>query len=152
MTEQQMLNYLYWLKDRGQSFVTTRSPDLFEDSAKEELNEHVSSSPDLLPEASKEKVKIKVLFLSTKALEHEESAMLQRIAQALQFPEGSYFTHVGLYADAEADFDAEAVVGLGVPIRDHAFSLTIPHPRDMLADPQLKVAAWSDLQKLKKIL
>ncbi len=142
MEEQKLHNYLSWLKDRGQVFPTV-SLNLTEDASG---NPNATPPPETKAE-SLQKTSIRLLFVYKDALEEAESQMLARIVQALGL---SFEDFAACGLDSALKYDPFRTVSLGANLVQIKPDLTIPHPRDMIADPQLKVSAWQDLQKLKQ--
>ncbi|MES2746336.1 MAG: hypothetical protein V4655_12970 [Bdellovibrionota bacterium] len=128
-SEQKILNYLYWLKDRGQIFMPETS--------------------QAQPSVELERVAIKLLFLSPDALLPDEEQMVHRIGAALGLSTDDF----AIVRDSDANtFSPTLVVVMGEAQSMSPSPIRIPHPRDMLSTPQLKVSAWEKLQRLKSEL
>lgn len=64
-----------------------------------------------------------------------------------------YYPHFRIItADEASRFASDFAIGLGQAAVSLPLVLTIPHPGDMLREPQLKVSAWGNLQKIKGLL
>ncbi len=138
MEDQKILNYLSWLKDRGQVFTTFAPSPLLANSEKPIETEVTVEQTPL--------VEVRLLFVTKDSLKEDESQMLHRIAQALGLGNTDYCV---CHSEEWQNFSAFRTVALGATLINRKPDLTIPHPKDMIADPQLKVSAWQDLQKLK---
>ncbi|MBC7660141.1 MAG: hypothetical protein H7249_10565 [Chitinophagaceae bacterium] len=144
MSEQQVLNYLLWMKERGQHFLIPNAPPLAPEPAPAAL------APPI--------VQVKVLFLSLTPLADAEHEMVTRIGTALSLRLDDFAIVSGDKARADLGDQPQAHV---VVMGDDAkylidgtpnIALMIPHPRAMLREPNLKVSAWTTLQKLKSTL
>jgi hypothetical protein len=182
MSEQQLINYLLWMKERGQTVLVPSEAPIPLDSA--ELAPVVSAisaakvpapveeqSKDVQPSVTEgktaqaevkaplEKAHYKVLFISLSPLNAAEHEMVSRIGAALKLETSEFVIAAGEAAQKIfAEADATAVVLMGedayslVQARMHQTLLVISHPGAMLSEPQLKVTAWNALQKLKATL
>ncbi|RZA25565.1 MAG: hypothetical protein EOP10_06510 [Proteobacteria bacterium] len=131
-TEHKLLNYLYWLKDRGQVFATETSQT------------QADSEKDVKVELKR--LPIKLLFLTPDTLLPDEEQMVHRIGFAL----GLSTDHFKIVQDSVADtYIPSFIVVMGEAKAIGSSPIQIPHPRDMLSTPQLKVSAWEKLQRLK---
>ncbi|MBC7531245.1 MAG: hypothetical protein H7318_06675 [Oligoflexus sp.] len=152
MIEQQVMNYLLWLKDRGQGYFVASEVTTSVATPPEADN---SIPVDALHLASPLPF-VKVLFVSQHELAASEHEMVSRIAMALNLQTDDFAIAFAGEAQAMADaqglcsfvFMGENAEGL-VSIKEGQTGLYIPHPGAMLKEPQLKVSAWNTLQKLK---
>lgn len=137
MSEQQVLNYLYWLKDRGQSFAfaPTFSPIATEDS---------SERSDIPPAYTSTAVRL--LFVTMQTLREDEAEMIMRIAAALGLRSSEFSISL---VESASTFAPEFTVMLGGEELESDKVLSIPHPSEMLKDPSLKISAWQKLQQFK---
>ncbi|RYZ50255.1 MAG: hypothetical protein EOP07_23225 [Proteobacteria bacterium] len=170
MSEQQLINYLLWMKERGQTVLVPSSapgpvdspervPDIVAPPVESVQEEVAAPTPAPIPTLPADRAQYKVLFISLAPLSNSEHEMVSRIGAALKLEPSEFAIAAGepaqkLFAEA----DAKAVVLMGedayplVQARIHQTLLVISHPGAMLIDPQLKVTAWNALQKLKATL
>jgi hypothetical protein len=138
--EHRVLNYLYWLRDRGQIHPSIPSALTKDMPLQSELPQAKASKSHLPTE------RVKVLFLTSDTLLSAEEEMVHRIALALKLS----LEHFKVVKEGSAHhYYSNFVVAMGTTKPLDASSISIPHPRDMLADPQLKILAWDRLQRLK---
>jgi hypothetical protein len=173
----QLANYLDWLESRGLTGTvaaqTMAASSLPEPAPQPEspvpLIVHGTgggtSAPTTLPLES-----WKVGFYSSSEMTEEEMTMVTRIALALGLPAEDFRiwaddSLVRVPADvlrspylvALGPGSGQTLLELGQAVamntlqkaRQGSPLLTIPHPRAMLKDPNLKAGAWTALQKLK---
>lgn len=143
VTEQQLLNYLHWLKDRGQTFASFAelSPP------RKETAETFDTPPEkAAPVKTPAREKLRLLFVTSQPLLENEAEMILRIAAAIGARSDSFRI---VLKEALPDFDPDFVVALGDALSPDDKTLLIPHPSEMMKDPSLKVSAWEKLQKLK---
>lgn len=138
MNEQQILNYLYWLKERGQVHLGG-VPMPVGSNCPPTISTTLRPQPDV-------SISVRLLFISQDVLLDSESAMVERIAAAL----GLKLDDFRIITTKDfLQFSAGFIVTMG-ELADHPVSeLAIPHPSEMIRDPQLKVSAWDRLLKLK---
>ena len=141
MNEQQLINYLYWLKDRGQAYPSlaqtvelTDTPGIAQDTL-----ESLPNSPEAM----------RLLFISQDTLIDAEQEMVTRIAAALGLNSKDFRT---ITPNEMPKFVSNFAIALGNLPSDLSLTLRISHPRDMLREPQLKVTAWEKLLTLKSAL
>jgi hypothetical protein len=134
-------NYLLWLKKRGQVW------------------------PTLQKNLSHEQAPVKFLFIDDeRASNPSGQELLKKIASAMNLRLEDYLVRTIAQIDLEKVLahPPTAFVALGTDA-GHLFSdsklaatnaacLTIPHPLEMIANPDLKRAAWTKLQALMKSL
>lgn len=168
-------NYFDWLQERGLPYPAVYSAkDLAPDQAKEPssaIHSQESSKIDLsLSESPSHEASIHFVIVSQQELTEAERAMVNKIALALQFKDHQVQLLVGTaQLQSLANYSKAKVLALGTAMGQHLLAepqrvsihglqetsfaqpmLTIPHPRDMLREPSLKLGAWAALQIWKQ--
>lgn len=155
MNEQQVCNYLLWLKERGQGYIVPGAL-----SAPSNADQDAPLVEDVQPPLKAELMpSLKVIFLSLTPLHAPEHEMVARIAAALSLRPDDFAIVAGAEAKALTAAQERCFIivmgeeaGTLISGRKEQTLLSIPHPGAMLKEPRLKVSAWETLQKLKAAL